>query len=344
VRAVRIHEHGGPEVLRQEEVASPAPSAGQVLVRVRAVALNHIDLWVRGGLPRLRVRFPHTLGADIAGEIASLGEGVTGWAVGDAVTIHPGVSCGHCAACVAGRDNRCREYAILGEHIPGGYAEFIAVPQENLWRKPPHLSFEEAAAMPLVFLTAWNMLVTNVRLRFGEQVLIWGAGSGVGSAAIQIARLYEARVLTTVGDAWKVTLARDLGADAVILYRDQDVLEEVRRLTDRRGVDAVVDHVGRATWETSIKALARGGRLAVCGATSGAEVAFDVRYLFARQLSILGTWMGTKGEMAEVMRLIERRRFAPVIHAVLPLEEAAEAHRMLAESRQFGKIVLTVKG
>ncbi|MGH2628853.1 MAG: alcohol dehydrogenase catalytic domain-containing protein, partial [Anaerolineales bacterium] len=220
MKAVRIHGHGGPEVLRQEEVAAPAPSAGQVLVRVRAVALNHIDLWVRGGLPRLRVRFPHTLGADIAGEVASLGEGVTGWSVGDAVMIHPGVSCGHCAACVAGQDNRCREYSVLGEHIPGGYAEFIAVPQQNLMRKPPHLSFEEAAAMPLVFLTAWNMLVTNARLRFGEQVLVWGAGSGVGSAAIQIARLHEARVLTTVGDGWKAALARDLGADAVILYRE----------------------------------------------------------------------------------------------------------------------------
>ena len=342
MKTVRIHEHGGPEVLRLEEVAAPVPAAGQVLVRVRAVALNHIDLWVRAGLPRLRVRFPHTLGADIAGEIAALGDGVTGWAAGDAVMIHPGVSCGRCAACVAGQDNRCREYSILGEHIPGGYAEFIAVPQENLWRKPSHLSFEEAAAMPLVFLTAWNMLVAKAELRFGEQVLIWGAGSGVGSAAIQIARMYEARVITTVGEAWKAAPARDLGADAVILYREQDVLEEVRRLTDRRGVDVVVDHVGRATWETSIKALALGGRLAVCGATSGAEVAFDVRYLFGRQLSILGTWMGTKGEMAEVMRLIERRRFAPVIHAVLPLEQAADAHRLLAESRHFGKIVLTV--
>ncbi len=342
MKAVRIYEHGGPEVLRLEEVAAPVPAAGQALVRVRTVALNHIDLWVRGGLPRLRVRFPHTLGADIAGEIASLGEGVTGWSPGDAVMIHPAVSCGRCAACVAGQDNRCREYSILGEHIPGGYAEFIAVPQENLLRKPPHLSFAEAAAMPLVFLTAWNMLVTRARLRFGEEVLIWGAGSGVGSAAIQIARLHEARVLTTVGEAWKVEPARALGADAVIHYREQDVLDEIRRLTGRRGVDVVVDHVGAATWETSIKALAPGGRLAVCGATSGPEVAFDVRYLFARQLAILGTWMGTKGEMAEVLRLIERRRFRPVVHVVLPLEEAAAAHRLLAERRHFGKVVLSV--
>jgi len=342
VKTVRIHEHGGPEVLRLEEVAPPAPSAGQALVRVRAVALNHIDLWVRGGLPRLRVRFPHTLGADIAGEIATLGEGVPGWTAGDAVMIHPGVSCGHCAACVAGADNRCREYSILGEHLPGGYAEFIAVPQENLLPMPAHLTFAEAAAMPLVFLTAWNMLVTRARLRFGEEVLVWGAGSGVGSAAIQIARLHEARVITTVGEAWKIAPARTLGADAVIQYREQDVLEEVRRLTGRRGVDVVVDHVGAATWETSIKVLAPGGRLAVCGATSGPEVAFDVRYLFARQLAILGTWMGTKREMAEVMRLIAARRFRPVVHAVLPLEKAAEAHRLLAESRQFGKIVLSV--
>ncbi len=342
MKAVRFREHGGPDVLQVEQMAPPEPAPREALVRVRAVALNHIDVWVRQGLPRLRVPFPHTLGADIAGEIAALGAEVDGWRVGEAVLLHPAVSCGHCPACLAGQDNRCRDYSIFGEHIPGGYAEYITVPRENLLRKPAHLSFEEAAAMPLVFLTAWNMLVTNARLRFGEDVLIWGAGSGVGSAGIQIARLFAARVLTTAGAAWKVERARALGADVAINYREQDVLEEVRRVTDRRGVDVVLDHVGAATWETSLKALATGGRLTVCGATSGPETPVDIRYVYARQLTIAGTWMGTRAEMREVLRLIERRRLAPVVHAVLPLEEAAAAHRLMEESGHFGKIVLQV--
>ncbi len=342
MRAVRIHEHGGSEVLRLEEVTPPAAGPHEALVRVRAVALNHIDIWVRRGLPNLRVRFPHILGADIAGQIAALGSEVTGWEVGEAVMLHPGVSCGHCTVCTAGQDNLCRTYTILGEHVPGGYAEYVTVSQENLLRKPPHLSFEEAASLPLVFLTAWNMLVTNARLRFGEDVLIWGAGSGVGSAAIQIARVFEARVLTTASAAWKLERARELGADVGVNYREQDVLEEVRRATGRRGVDVVADHVGAATWETSIKALARGGRLAVCGATSGPEVKLDIRHIFGRRLAIFGTWMGTKAEMQQILPLIERGRLKPVVHTVLPLEQAAEAHRLMEESRHFGKIVLRV--
>ncbi len=342
MKAVRIHEHGGPEVLRLEEAPPPQPGPREALVRVRAVALNHIDVWVRQGLPRLRPAFPHILGADIAGEIAALGADVGDWQVGEPVMLHPGVSCGHCPTCVAGLDNRCRDYSILGEHIPGGYAEYVTVPRENLLRKPPHLSFEEAAAMPLVFLTAWNMLVTNARLRFGEDVLIWGAGSGVGSAGIQIARLFAGRVITTAGAAWKLERAKALGADAGINYREQDVREEVRRITAGRGVDVVLDHVGAATWETSIKSLATGGRLTVCGATSGPQTQVDIRYVYARQLTIAGTWMGTKAEMRQVLRLIERQRLSPVVFAVLPLTEAADAHRLMEASGHFGKIVLRV--
>lgn len=340
MQAVRIHQHGGPEVLVLEEAPDPAVGTTDVLVTVRAVALNHIDLWVRRGLPRLRLRFPHILGADVAGVVAAVGDQVDGVRPGDEVMLAPGVSCGRCAACVAGRDTRCDAFSILGEHIHGGYAQRIAVPQVNVLPKPAHLTFEQAAAIPLVFLTAWNMLVTNGRIRVGETVLIWGAGSGVGSAAIQIARFFGARVIATAGAPWKLDRARDLGADEVIDHATQSVFDEVRRLTDRRGADLVFDHVGQATWETSLKVLARGGRLVTCGATTGAEATTDIRYIYGRQLSIHGSWVGTKREMREVMRLVERGAVRPVIHTILPLAQAEAAHHMLERREQFGKIVL----
>lgn len=340
MRAVRMHQHGGPEVLVYEEAPEPVPGSADVLVSVRAAALNHIDLWVRRGLPRLRLGFPHVLGADVAGIVATVGERVRGVKSGDEVILSPGVSCGQCAACVAGEDTLCDGFSILGEHIPGGYAERIAVPAVNVLPKPAGLSFEEAAAVPLVFLTAWNMLVTHGRIRAGDRVLIWAAGSGVGSAAVQIARAFGARIIATAGAAWKLDRARALGADHVLNHAEQSVYEEVRALTDRRGVDIVFDHVGKETWETSLRSLARGGRLVTCGATSGAEATTDIRYIYGRQLSIHGTWVGTKREMREVMRYVEAGRVRPVIHAVLPLAQAAEAHRMLERREQFGKIVL----
>ncbi|OFX35161.1 MAG: alcohol dehydrogenase [Armatimonadetes bacterium RBG_16_67_12] len=340
MRAVRMHQHGGPEVLVYEEAPEPMPGPTDVLVSVRAVALNHIDLWVRRGLPRLRLAFPHILGADVAGVVAAAGERVRGVKSGDEVILSPGVSCGQCAACIAGEDTLCDAYSILGEHIPGGYAERIAVPVVNVLPKPARLSFEEAAAVPLVFLTAWNMLVTHGRIRAGDAVLIWGAGSGVGSAAVQIARAFGARIIATAGAAWKLDRARALGADHVVNHAEQTVSDEVRAFTDRRGVDIVFDHLGKETWETSLKSLARGGRLVTCGATSGAEATTDIRYIYGRQLAIYGTWVGTKREMREVMRHVEAGRLHPVTHAVLPLAQAAEAHRMLERREQFGKIVL----
>ncbi|MDR7419918.1 MAG: zinc-binding dehydrogenase [Armatimonadota bacterium] len=341
MRAVRMHAHGGPDVLVDEEAPEPQVGPYDVLVQIRAVALNHLDLWVRRGLPRLRVRFPHILGSDIAGVVAATGERVTGVAVGHEVVLAPGVSCGQCGACVAGRDNRCDAYAVLGEHIPGGYAERVAVPRVNVLPKPSGLSFEEAAAVPLVFLTAWNMLVTNARIQMGEVVLVWGAGSGVGSAGLQIAKALGARVIATAGAGWKLERALALGADHVIDHQAQNVYEAVRQLTGRRGVDIVFDHVGAATWDTSVRLLTRGGRLVTCGATTGPEGVTDIRYIYGRQLSIHGTWLGTKHELADVMRLIESGRARPVVHAVLPLADAAEAHRMLERREQFGKIVLT---
>lgn len=340
MRAVRLHQHGGPEVLIAEDAPTPVSGPTEVLVRVRAVALNHIDVWVRRGLPRLRLTFPHILGADVAGVVAAVGEHARGVRAGDEVMLAPGVSCGQCAFCVAGDDTRCASFSVLGEHIPGGYAEYVVVPRANVIPKPPRLTFEEAAAVPLVFQTAWNMLVTHARIRSTDTVLIWGAGSGVGSAGLQIARLFAGRVIATAGAAWKLDRAKALGADEVINHTDQSVADEVRRLTDRRGVDVVFDHVGAQTWETSVKVLARGGRLVTCGATTGPEATTDIRYIFGRQLSIHGTWLGAKRELHELWPLVAAGRLSPIVHTVLPLAQAADAHRMMERREQFGKIVL----
>jgi NADPH:quinone reductase-like Zn-dependent oxidoreductase len=340
VHAVRIHRHGGPDVLVYEEAPEPSIGPTDVLVRVRATSVNHIDIWVRGGLPRLRLQFPHILGADAAGVVEAVGAGVRDLEVGAEVMLAPGVSCGQCAPCAAGDDTFCPAYSILGEHIDGGYAERVAVPRANAVAKPPHLSFEEAAAVPLVFVTAWNMLVTHGRIRRGETVLVWGGGSGVGSAAIQIARLHGARVIATAGAAWKLDRARALGADEVINHADQDVFDEVRRMTSRRGVDIVFEHIGAATWDASVRLLARGGRLVTCGATTGAEARTDIRYIFGRELSICGTWLGPKRDFYAVMVPLSQGLLRPVVDRVLPLAQAAEAHAIMQRREHFGKIVL----
>jgi NADPH:quinone reductase-like Zn-dependent oxidoreductase len=340
MRAVRFHQHGGPEVLTYEEAPDPVPGPGQVLVRVRACAMNHLDIHVRRGIPGMTLSLPHTLGSDVAGEIAAVGPGVTDCKAGDAVVVNPGVGCGRCEACLSGEDNLCRRYSILGEHIPGGYAEFVAVPEANILPKPARLSFAEAAAVPLVFLTAWDMLVVGARVRPSETVLVWGAGSGVGSAAIQIAKEFDARVIAVAGADWKLERARALGADETINHATQPVGDEVRRLTGRRGADIVFEHVGQATWETSLRALARGGRLVTCGATSGFAAQTDLRYVFARRVLIRGTFMGGKGTMHEIMRLVEAGRLRPVVHDTRPLEDVRRAHEAMERSEQFGKLVL----
>lgn len=338
MRAVRIHEHGGPEVLRIEEVPEPELGPHDVLVRVRAAALNHLDLWVRRGIPG--VRLPLILGSDAAGVVERVGERVRSVSPGDEVVLNPGVSCGHCRFCLHGQDNLCPQYGILGEHRDGTDAELVVVPEANVLRKPARLSFEEAAAFPLVSLTAWNMLVTHARLRPGEDVLVWGAGSGVGTAAIQIAKAHHARVIAVAGEDWKLQRARDLGADETINHRTQNVLDEVRRLTGRRGVDIVFEHVGAATWEVSLRALARGGRLVTCGATSGPVAPTDIRYVFGRALTIYGTFMGGKWELHELLPLVEGGVLRPVVDRVFPLSEVQEAHRYLEAGRHFGKVIL----
>ncbi len=340
MQAVRIHQHGGPDVLTYEEAPDPAAGARDVLVRVHACAMNHLDIHVRRGIPGMKLPLPHVLGSDIAGTIAAAGAEVTSWREGDEVVVNPGVSCGRCQACLSGDDNLCREYAILGEHIHGGYAEYVRVPLANVLSKPPQLSFVDAAAVPLVFITAWDMLVVGARVRPGETVLVWGAGSGVGSAAIQIAKLFGARVIGVAGADWKLERARALGADETVNHRTQPVGDEIRRLTDRRGVDIVVEHVGQATWDVSLKALARGGRLVTCGATSGFGADTDLRFVFSRRLQIRGTFMGSKGTLHDILRLVEARRLRPVVHEVIPLRDARRAHETMERSEQFGKLVL----
>ncbi|OUM98519.1 MAG: alcohol dehydrogenase [Firmicutes bacterium ZCTH02-B6] len=340
MKAVRIHAHGGPEVLRYETVPDPVPRADEVLVRVRACALNHLDIWNRKGLPRPMVPLPHILGSDIAGEVVAAGELVDDLKPGDAVILNPGVSCGRCRYCLSGQDNMCAQYHLLGAGRNGGYAQLVAVPRANAIRKPANLTFAEAAAVPLVFLTAWHMLVTRARVQPGEEVFIWGASSGVGSAAIQIAKLLGARVIAATQGEEKEAKARQLGADSVIDYKTTDVLRAVRDMTGGRGVDVVFEHVGEATWDASIRMLAKGGRLVTCGNTSGWQGQTDIRYVFARQLSILGSYMGSKGELLTLLPWVEAGRLRPVVHAVLPLEDAAEAHRILESQAQFGKVVL----
>jgi NADPH:quinone reductase-like Zn-dependent oxidoreductase len=342
MKAVVMRAYGGPEVLLYEDVPDPAPGPGEVVVRVRACALNHLDLWTRRGQAGRPVPLPHILGNDIAGEIASLGSPVPGLNPGQRVMLSPGVSCGRCRMCLAGEDSSCREYRILGYQLPGGYAELVCCPAVNVIPLPDGIAFEDAAAFPLVFLTAWRMLVRKAEVRPGEDVLVWAAGSGVGIASIQIAKLFGTRVITTAGTDEKVAKARALGADEVVNHRTGDVVAEVRRLTARKGADVVIEHVGEATWERSILSLAPRGRLVTCGATTGARGATELRHLFAKQLSIFGSYMGSKADLLDVAVHFFAGRLHSVVHAVLPLAEARRAHEMMEASQHFGKIVLRV--
>jgi NADPH:quinone reductase-like Zn-dependent oxidoreductase len=342
VKAIVIRQHGGPEVLQYVDTADPEPGANEVVLRVRACALNHLDLWVRGGLPNVPIPLPHIPGSDIAGEIAKIGAGVTTVRVGQKVVLAPLVSCGKCHACVAGLDNRCRAATNLGYMIDGGCAEFVRAPEVNCLPYPGNLSFEEAAAIPLVFQTAWHMLVDRARLQAGQDVLVLGAGSGVGSAAIQIAKFFGARVITTAGSDAKLEKARQLGADFVINHKSQKIREEVRRITNKRGVDVVVEHVGTATWDDSLASLALAGRLVTCGNTTGYEAKVDLRFLFSRQLSLLGSYMGVKSELHTIIKLVSAGHLKPVVDRTFPLQDAAAAHAYLESGQQFGKVVLKV--
>jgi len=342
MKAIVFHQHGGPEVLKYNDAPDPAIRQSDVLVRVKACALNHLDLWVRKGIPGVPIPLPHIPGSDISGEIAQVGADVTSVCTGQKVVLAPLVSCGKCKACVAGMDNHCRQATNLGYMIDGGCAEFVRVPEVNCLPYPENLTFEEAASIPLVFQTAWHMLVARAELQPGEDVLVLGAGSGVGSAAIQIAAFFGARVIATAGSDEKLQKAKALGAGHLINHKTQKIREEVRRITNKRGVDVVFEHVGTATWDDSLASLAAGGRLVTCGATTGYDAKVDLRFLFSRQLSLLGSYMGAKCEIHTVMKLVGAGRLKPVVDRVFPLAEAAAAHAYLESSSQFGKVVLSI--
>src|SRR5579872_327005 len=341
MKAARIHEHGPADVLKFEDVPDPKIKANQILLRVRASALNHLDLFVRAGIPGMKFSMPHILGSDIAGEVVEVGELCERVKPGWRVLLSRGLSCRQCDQCAAGRDNFCRRYTIFGLGVDGGNAELLAAPEWTAIQIPDDLTFEEAAAVPLVFLTAWHMLMGRAGLQLGEDVLVLAASSGVGSAAIQLAKLNRCRVIATAGGEAKMAKAKELGADHVIDHYKQDISAEVKRITGKRGVDVVFEHVGAATWNKSLESPAPAGRLVTCGNTTGWDVKLDLRFLFSKQWSLLGSFMGTLGNLHQVLKFVFRKELKPVIDRVYPLSEIRAAHLRLENKEQFGKVIVT---
>ena len=340
MKAVLFYEHGGPEKLIYEDAAEPVAGEGQVVIQVKACALNHLDIWVRQGIPAYKLALPHISGCDISGIVHAVGPGVTSVVMGQRVFIAPGLSCWSCDACLSGRDNQCATYRVIGAAVHGGYAEYVAVPAVNCLPMPERLSFDEAAAFPLVYLTSWHMLISRARLSPGETVLIHGVSSGVGSAALQIAKLIGATAIVTASQNENLDKAQRLGADHTINYTTADVAKRVRELTNGRGVDVVFEHIGPSTWEQSVQSLVKGGRLVTCGATTGYDARVDLRFLFSKQWSLLGSFMGTMGELHQVLKFVFRGQLKPVVDSVYPLAEIRAAHERLENKEQFGKIVV----
>ncbi len=340
MKALAFDEFGGADRLRWREVPDPKVGADQVLLRVRACALNHLDLFVRQGIPALRTPLPFWTGSDIAGEVVAAGADVQGVTVGQRVAVNPSLSCGRCEFCLQGEDCLCVQYGLIGEHVPGGLAEYVAVPAANVLPLPDHIPSEDAAAFILVNMTAWRMVVTQGQVRPGQDVLILGVGGGVSSTAVQIAKLCGARVIVTSSSDDKLARARALGADVGINYAREDWPKAVRELTGKRGVDVVIENVGAATWKHSLRALRKGGRLVTCGATTGPIGETDIRIVFWNQLHIIGSTMATRKEFHDVMRLFFAGRLRAIVDEVLPIEQGAEAQRRLEQGQQFGKIVL----
>jgi NADPH:quinone reductase-like Zn-dependent oxidoreductase len=345
MKAVIFDRFGDAGVLHYAGVPRPQPGPGQVRVRLHAAALNHLDLFIRSGERERNIPLPHIPGCDGSGIVDETGDGVTHFRPGDRVSISPGISCGTCSACTGNRETFCRSYHVLGTRENGTYAEYVCVPQANLVRLSDRLSFLEGAAVPLVFLTAWHMLVTRAEIRAAETVLVHGAGSGVGSAAIQIAKLHGAFVITTAGTDEKLAKAKALGADEAINYNTMNFVDEVRTLTGKRGVDVIFEHTGGEVFAKSVTVLGRGGRLVTCGSTTDFMSNVDVRYIYSRQQTLMGSWMGWKHELEHVMKLFDGpdgRKLKAVIDSVFPLAKAADAHRRMESRQNFGKIVLEI--
>lgn len=341
MRVIVVKKHGGADALVEEERPIPEPTPDGVVVKVKACALNPLDIWVRKGVEGWQFPLPLVPGADIAGTVHRVGTAVATWSVGDRVAVAPGVSCAACHSCLLGRDHLCTKYGLLGEIRDGGYGDFVAVPARNLMPLPSSLSFEEGAAVPLAFLTAWHMLVARAELRTGECVLIHEAGSGVGSAAVQIAKLWGARVIATASGRDHQRRARLIGADEVINAKSDDLAQAIGDVTGARGVDVVVEHLGGDTWADSMRCLARGGRLVMRGATAGKDARLDLRQVWVKNLSILGSTTGSRAELNELWRFVEDGRLKPVVDTVLPLAKVAQAQQLLEDRKVFGKVVVT---
>jgi NADPH2:quinone reductase len=345
MKATVFHEHGGPEVLSYEDVETPSIEDDQVLLKIKYVALNHLDLFVRNGIPGLELEMPHILGSDISGEIAEIGSKVNdSFEVGQKVIVDPGVSCGVCEFCIRGQESLCSSYGIIGEHYRGGYAEYINIDAQNVIPIPEvnDLEMAGAAATPLTLMTAWRMLMTRAQVKAGD-VLIIGIGGGVALAALQIAKAAGARVIVTSSSNEKLEKSYVLGADIGINYRNTpDYHKEIYRLTNKRGVDIVIDSVGQATWDRSMKSLRKGGKLVTCGATSGPNAATNVNLLFWKQLDLLGSTMGSRDELRTALKLVWNGTIRPTVDRILPLSKAQEAHEILEKGEQMGKLVLKV--
>ncbi|MCF7797095.1 MAG: zinc-binding dehydrogenase [Lentisphaeria bacterium] len=343
MQALRYHQFGGPEVLKLETLPDPDVSPDSVLVRMKATALNHLDIWVREGIPGLPIHLPHVPGSDGAGVVVAVGKNVSQWRVGDEVVIQPGTFCGQCDACKRGQEDLCPEYGILGETSPGVMQTLKNYDPVNLGPKPTDLTWEESAALPLAYLTAWNMVMNRAELKAGETVLVQGASSGVGMAAIQIAKYIGATVIATARTAEKRRAAGMVGAHHTLDSADPKMYKEVKSLTRGQGADVVVEHVGQATWQNSLRSLGFAGRLVTCGATTGPVAEVEIRHIFSKRLSILGSTMGSVADFNAVLSLAEKGVLKPWIDRVFPLSEGSAAHEYLVSAHEFGKVVISME-
>ncbi len=341
MKAVTINYHGDLDALKFAEIDNPTISSNEILIQTKAAALNHLDIFVRKGIPGLELKFPHILGADGAGIVAEIGSHVKNFKVGDRVLVNPGLSCNRCEFCLSGEHSQCLKFSILGEQTHGTFAEYFKVPEENAYPIPGHLSFQDGAALPLTFLTAWRLLVSKARIRAGESLLIIGIGGGVAGAALQIGKLSGARVFVTSGSNEKLEKAREFGADETLNHKQSDYAQQIHAITKKAGVDVVFDSVGTQTWEKSIKCLKRGGRLVTCGATSGSSANIDIPRLFWNQISIFGSTMANRKEFLDMMRAVDHGKIKPIIDRVFPLKDALSAQKRMEDQNQFGKIVLS---